>query len=205
MKKRAIIITFLSLTLCGFYANSTQLSKAEQERTDNEELLNLAEKGDIEAQYRLGKQYYTGLHREQNLKEAYKWLGKAAQEGNSLAELSYGTMYEMGDYVDIDKNKAIYWYNKSCEQMNAEACFYAGGFYKNGEIGSPDYMLAASKFENAIQNSNSSAFVDAARLELGKMYRDGLGVKKDTPKAIELFTEACPMEREACSALRELK
>jgi hypothetical protein len=61
-----------------------------------------AEKGDAEAQLRLGWMYEKGDGRAQDYVEAVKWHRKAAEQGNAAAQNELGAMYYKGDGVPQD-------------------------------------------------------------------------------------------------------
>ena len=63
--------------------------------TKIEELINLANKGDVQAQNDLGECYYTGEGVEQDYVKAVEWVKKAADQG----------------YVEAQKNLAVCYYN----------------------------------------------------------------------------------------------
>jgi non-specific serine/threonine protein kinase len=77
-------------------------------------MFELAEKGDVDAQYNLGLHYKQTL--DCNDKEAVKWFTKAANNGHIPSCWNLGMYYEYG-LGDIDKDitKAIKWYTKVAE------------------------------------------------------------------------------------------
>ena len=67
----------------------------------------LAEKGDIEAQYNLGDMYRDGEGVRQDYKKAIYWYEKAANQGYAPAQYNLGVMYSNGKGVKQDYKKAI--------------------------------------------------------------------------------------------------
>ena len=55
-----------------------------------------AEKGSIEAQFKLGVFYYTGTGVPQNFKQAFSYFSKAAKEGDARAQLVTGILCAKG-------------------------------------------------------------------------------------------------------------
>ncbi len=70
-----------------------------------------AEKGDTEAQYKLGVMYGLGLGVAQNYAEAIKWYQQAARAGDARSQSNLGFMYGTGRGVPQDYIQAYAWYN----------------------------------------------------------------------------------------------
>lgn len=81
----------------------------------------LAEQGNIEAQYRLGKMYEEGLGTSKNYKFARIWYQKAANKGHSAATFKLGTLYEKGLGVTANKRKAMRLYEEAANNGNLDA------------------------------------------------------------------------------------
>ena len=74
-----------------------------------EELIKLAESGDVEAQFNLGDMYLNGWGVSQNYTEAAKWYRKAAEQGFAGAQVNLGYMYNNGQGVAQDYSEAVKW------------------------------------------------------------------------------------------------
>lgn len=85
----------------GNYQTSLKLWRAE------------AEKGNVEAQYYVGKIYEGGLGTPPDYKAAAEWYQKAAAKGHSASQYSLGTLYEQGLGVTADKQKAFNLYRSA--------------------------------------------------------------------------------------------
>jgi len=81
----------------------------------------LAKKGDVDAQFKLGKCYYTGSGITRDYPAAAHWFGKAAEQGNDKAQHWLATMYEYHIGIPMDLNKAIELYSKAAAQGHEEA------------------------------------------------------------------------------------
>ena len=76
-----------------------------------------AERGDAEAQNRLGLCYDNGTNGvQENNVEAVKWFRKAAEQGHAAAQYNLGMCYESGEGVAQAKAAAVKWYRKAAEQ-----------------------------------------------------------------------------------------
>ena len=78
----------------------------------------LAEQGDVEAQYSLGNMYYRGMGVPENYAEAAKWYRKAAEQGMAQAQSSLGSMYASGEGVPQDFVQAYKWLILALAQDN---------------------------------------------------------------------------------------
>lgn len=84
---------------------------------DFAELLEIAKKGNMQAQRMVGLDYARGYGVEQNFPEAAKWMKAAAEASvngtpDIIARLCLGTFYELGIGVPQDDTKALEWYSK---------------------------------------------------------------------------------------------
>lgn len=82
-----------------------------------------AEKGDAEAQYKLGLHYVDGRGVAKNYEEAFKWFKKSAKKGNANGQFELGYLYETGRGVEKDQKEATYWYKKAADQGNTHAAW----------------------------------------------------------------------------------
>lgn len=69
----------------------------------------LAEDGNSEAQYNLGRLYARGDGVKQDFKIAFRWFELAALQGHPKAQLALALMYERGDGVKKDLHTAELW------------------------------------------------------------------------------------------------
>jgi hypothetical protein len=76
-----------------------------------EDLSKMAEKGDSEAQWRLGTLYRSGDGVKQSDIEAVEWFQRAAEQKFVPALTAMGSQYWSGRGVKQDYNKAYFWYD----------------------------------------------------------------------------------------------
>ncbi|MGH8762292.1 MAG: tetratricopeptide repeat protein [Nitrosospira sp.] len=70
-----------------------------------------AEKGNSDAQYKLGLLYLTGNGALQDFTEAAKWLKLAAEQGHASAQYELGLIYRTGYGLATDQVQSYMWLN----------------------------------------------------------------------------------------------
>ena len=83
--------------------------------------LELAKKGNAEAQNNLGAMYLTGNGVAKNYSEALKWLEKSASNGNPQAMMNLATMYRDGNGTTANKQLAYSWFNLAADRSKDPA------------------------------------------------------------------------------------
>jgi hypothetical protein len=77
----------------------------------------LAERGDAQAQAKLASQYLLGRDGiEKDEKKAAEWMEKAANQGLIDAQVAIAAMYDRGLGVTADRDKSTHWYEKAAAQ-----------------------------------------------------------------------------------------
>ena len=90
------------------------------------ELLPLAERGNAEAQYRIGRMYEYGAGFPANKAQAIAWYRKAADQSHASAQQELGAIYASGDGVAQDDAQAVAWFQKSAALGNPAAQYNLG-------------------------------------------------------------------------------
>jgi uncharacterized protein len=96
------------------------------------EMKPLAEKGDAEAQLKIGLMYYYGRGISRDYREALRWFKKSAVQGNAIAQSNVACMYDKGEGVPQNHVEAAGWYLQAAERGNALAQFTLGSMYEKG-------------------------------------------------------------------------
>jgi TPR repeat protein len=102
----------------------------------------LAERGDADAQFNLGRMYDRGEGVPQDYARAVSWYRKAADQGDADAQLHLGVMYALGHGVAQNYVQAVSWYRKATAQENAAAQVLLGLMYASGQGVPQDYVQA---------------------------------------------------------------
>ncbi len=97
-----------------------------------QQLTPLAEKGDAEAQFLLGKMYWKGDGVLKDTDRAMKWLKASAAQGNADAQFFAGSYYLI---THRDVAEGVKWMRLSAEQGNQDAQLLLGKTYMDGAPG----------------------------------------------------------------------
>ena len=148
-------------------------------------LRELAEQGDVTAQYKLGTAYEDGSCVPIDNEKAVFWYRKAAEQGNSSAQYSLGAMFDYGRGVPENKQEAIIWYRKAAEQGDGNAQNDLGVMYLTGEGIPQDKSEALFWFQKAAEQG-----IATSQNNLGIRYLNGDGVPEDKAQAAFWFRKA---------------
>src|SRR5260221_5816848 len=105
-----------------------------------------AEKGNVEAEYYVGKIYEGGLGTEPDYKSAASWYGKAAAAGHSASQFSLATFYEKGLGVTADSTKALNLY-RSASGLSGNYVIVDSAKYEALEKAAADLALREQEIE----------------------------------------------------------
>ena len=167
----------------GFKTNANADTQPTAKKSKEQELLELAEQGDANAQYELGYYYEWKSYDD---KKALEWYTKAAEQGHIKAQEQVAYIYRKGKVVERSYEKYVEWMTKAANQGSAEAQQSLGVFYDKGADGVPqNYELAAMWFEKAAEQGKVEA-----TYQLGEYYYWGNGVPENNEKAIEWYKKA---------------
>ncbi len=145
-----------------------------------------AEKGNAEAQFRLGWCYRNGYGLTKSDTEAIKWYHKAAEQGHAQAQNNLGFCYKHGLGVAKNYTEAANWYRKAAIQGNVMAQSNLGNCYYDGQGVAQDYAEAVKWYRNAAEKGHYKN----AQYGLGLCYLYGHGVAKDRATAIGWLRKA---------------
>lgn len=150
-----------------------------------EQLEQLAEDGDVYAQYIIGTAYRDGGLLVPDTVKAQKLLERAAEQDLDAAQYALGKLY-LSDDVDVrNSTKGIYWLKRSADNGNDYAAYRLGKEYLSGKNVSKDTSTAAEYLRQAADNGSAYA-----QYLLGKLTLMGEGVPKDMDAAYEWFAAA---------------
>ena len=169
---------------------TSDITPSERERIDSlstEELFAFwtekAEKGNAEAQYKLGEMHCDGKLGKKNFPEALLWYGRAADQGHKDAQHSMGFLYFHGLGVPVNKRQAASFFRKAAKQDDVNAQFFLADMYRRGKGVVRNDRRAVLWFKRAaLAGHQDSAYA------LAEMHQKGRGVKKDLSFAINTYS-----------------
>lgn len=155
--------------------------------------------------YELGRAFQHGNGVNKDLVASLKWFLLAANQGHGQSQFELGKIYAEGRGTEINLTSALTWFEKAAT-TNAEFEYRLGALYLEGDIIPQNTKIGLQKVKSAIANKNPNAqiylgklYVEGrhikknysqaiklfrksinlgGRIELGNMYKSGLGVKK---------------------------
>ena len=175
----------LAFALCLASCNGNSQSNVNVPTEYCEELVKLAEEGNVEAQMNLAKCYAKGEGVERNDEEANKWFLKAAEQGNTDAMGEMGNAYLNGWGVPVDYKQAVQWLRKAAEQGNAVAQSNLGVCYEKGTGVPQNRIEAFNLFQKAAEQGNAPA----QHFLADYYFKDyaSIGIAQDFDKAFDLY------------------
>jgi len=142
---RACLLSALAVALAAAQAQADP-ARAAYEREDYRSALALnaplAERGDADAQYRMGMMARFGWGMERDPELAAHWLRKAADQNQPLAQAELGTMYRLGRGVAQDPKEAARLLTAAAAAGVGIAQLSIGRMYRDG-IGVPRNLVEA--------------------------------------------------------------
>ena len=168
--------------LIGGVKYNNASSVFEYNKLSFEELKKEADRGDAEAQYRLGLCYLEGKGTNSDRRMAHMYFKKSANQGNSDAMVKMGEFHERGDVAKLDFKEAFEWYRKAADLDNSEGYYHLGLCYEN-QIGvETDKYEAFLNYETATHDGHKNAEV-----AMGRCYFYGHGCSVNKQKSKEIF------------------
>lgn len=163
------------------------------------ELTPLAEKGNAQAQYRLGKMFNLGQGMPPDKKEAAKWFHMAAQQGLAEAQGALGYLCLVGDGVSQNSDLALEWTLKAAEQGDATAQFNLSVMHGE-QFGIRKDPAESLKW---LRKAADQRHIEAMNT-LGSLYEKGkAGVKRNPVLAYMLFDVSAEKGDAAAAARRK--
>jgi len=153
MKKRyfrpAVILLAVAASFSAIYLGTWKYDPARLEKR--------ALAGQAEAQYRLGKAYFSGYLVRKNYRTSAMWLAKAAAQSHLRAQTGLALMYAKGLGVRQDLPEAARLYREAAEQGSAEAQNQLGVLYAQGQGVPRDLNEAVKYFSRAAEQGCKTA------------------------------------------------
>jgi localization factor PodJL len=158
----------------------------------------MAEKGDVAAQFDYGARLAEGRGVSQDKAAAVAWFEKAAAQGLPQAQYRLGAIYEKGVGAPRDPAKARDYYEKAANQGNVRAMHNLAVILAEGVDGKPDYAAAANWFRRAAEYG-----VRDSQFNLAILYARGMGVPQNLGQSYLWFAIAAQQGDEDAAKKRD--
>ncbi|MCC5792327.1 MAG: sel1 repeat family protein [Legionellaceae bacterium] len=173
-----------SLLLADYYLAQNDADNFAQAR---EIYTALADKGERDAQLKLGYLYSQGIGGAKDNAKAAQWLRKAAQQGQPMAQFLLADLYQLGRIgKEPDVQEAITWYTAASERM-PRAAVALGFLYDTAQ---DQYAKAMSSYQLAAKRNHP-----LGQYNLGLLYEEGKGMPVDMSKAREWYSLAASQQQ----------
>ena len=168
----------------------------------------LAESGDVHAQYFLGKLYLDGSLVIPDSEAAMNWFHKASTSGYAPAQYALGKLLLSDDASVHDSELGIQWLEHAAYNGNHYASYRLGKEYLKGEVVRKDTRKAMDHIYTSAQAGNPHA-----QYLLGKLLLQGKVIGRDKEEGIQWLTLAaeqghsyaqCLLERQSASTAPEV-
>ena len=171
--------------------NSYNNQTTEEIHIDIKKIEKLAENGDSNAQFFVGRAYLLGKDVNKDTQKALKFLKKSSEQGNSTSQVVLATAYLGKIGIKENYDEAVKWFKKSAEQGDKNGMMGLAGMYLYGLSVPKDIKKAISLLKKASDKGSS----ESSKL-LGDIYNEGFGVVKDQQKAQSYYQKAKEQEEQ---------
>lgn len=151
--------------------------------------LELANAGDDDAMWYLGKMYDFGWGVEQSDEKAFNWFKRSADLGDSDSAWEVGIFFETGQGRDKDQSEAFKWYKTAAEGGHVKAMTEIGVRYEDGNGVRQSEKKAFNWFKKAAELGDAKA-----QAYLGFAYEFGNGVRASDSKAVYWYGQSAEQD-----------
>lgn len=187
-----LVCVAVSLTIAAFAQNYDYAVEAYQ-ADDYAEALpifqELADAGDDDAMWYLGKLYDNGWGVEQSDTLAFNWFKKSAELGDSDAMWEVAIFFDTGQGIEADQKSAFKWYLKAAEAGRVSAMTVVGARYEDGDGVRSSTKKAFKWYLRAAEGGDA-----AGQAYAGFGYEFGEGVRASEEDALYWYTQSAAQE-----------
>ncbi len=128
----------------------------------------------------------SALGQAQTPSDVARW-NHEAERGDARAQFWLGVAYKRGKGVEQDFGQALKWFKKSAKRGNADAENLLGQIYEDAEGVPQDYRQAAKWYRAACEHRPDYGGAGQGCNNLGLLYLDGRGLKRNSVEAYKYF------------------
>ncbi len=133
--------------------------------TDSDKLVERAENGDAESQYKLGLNYIYGTDVPKDTAKAAEWFKKASDQGFLPARRELGILLASGDGVEPDMETAVQYLSQAADELDPSALYHLGLMFEVGIGVEKDLQKAVRMLAYAAEMGYPGADTDAERID----------------------------------------
>lgn len=148
-------------------------------------LIKQAEKGNVDAQFKIGLIYFDGDGVTKNEEASTCWFRLGALGGDKAAQFNYALNLELGVGVRENMRDAVTWYRKAADQGHVKAQLNLGLAYQDGRGVKQSYKEAESWLNKSADGGSAEGMFNLAVL-----YGDSAAGRVNHKRAVELYTKA---------------
>lgn len=156
------------------FAAGIKAYDAEDDVAALRELLPLADAGNIEAQFKVGRIYYRNKAVPRDIEKSILYYKRAASAGFVLAQYNLGNVLIKEKGPNKSVADGIKWLDRAAASGYLPAMFNLGVYHDFGEFMPIDYRTALLWYRRAAEKNYATA-----QLNLGLLYISGRGTKRD--------------------------
>jgi len=151
-------------------------------------LRRLADGGDADCMYRLGRLYASGHGTRRDDAEAVGWFRRGADAGNMDAEAALAVVFLEGRGTAMDRQDGLRRLKAAAAKGQVDAMNRLGHILLDGGIAERDPVEAVRLFTQAAEAGHTPSMVDLAEL-----YHNGNGIEADPSKAALWYRRAAEL------------
>lgn len=171
--------------ICFYAGDPVKVNYAEAARW----LTAAADRGHLEALNLLAHLHFHGRGVPKNASEAIRLYRRAAEQGHAESQEWLGDLYRFGLEVEQNFAEAVRWHRLAAEQGNLHSQWTLGEMYRRGgrtasHLAESErwYRVAVESYARLAEHGDPDA-----QCKFGDALLGGLGVFKDTTKAVHWF------------------
>jgi hypothetical protein len=131
----------------------------------SENLLEMAQNGDAESQYKLGLNYIYGTDVPKDASKAAEWFKKSSDQDYLPARRELGILLASGEGVEQDLPTAVQYLGEAAEQLDPSALYHLGLMYEHGIGVEKDLQKCVRMLAYAAEMGFPGADTDAERVD----------------------------------------
>ena len=187
-----LLVSLLSVSSC---------STIDSLQNTNPALANLVERaegGDADSQFRLGVRYTNGSGLRQDYARAAHWFELASAKGHHNSEYMLAIAHSTGRGTNIDQGRALELFTRAATAGHVRSQYQLGEAYANGRGAAKDLMWASMWYEKAALQKHPEAL-----FSLGAFRAAGLDGKADQNQAWLWFDLAARLAHPLAAQVRD--